>query len=84
MLDKATMQQALRMDHCRVTFNKKDGEERIMDCTLRPRDVVPYEKKTDRPAKVVKENILPVWDLTANAWRSFDVDRVTNFEMLHV
>lgn len=83
MLDRETLMNALRIDHCRVTFNKRNGDERIMTCTLRASDVVPHEKKTDR-VKKPNDEVLPVWDLTAAAWRSFRVDSVTNFEMLNV
>ena len=83
MLDKPTMMQALKIDHCRVTFNKQNGDQRIMTCTLRAKDVVPHEKKTDR-VKKPNDQVVPVWDINAAAWRSFRVDSVTNFEMLHV
>lgn len=55
-----------------VMFKKQDGTERVMNCTLRPDLVVPYEKKSD---KVKKPNldIVPVWDLDKSEWRSFKI-----------
>ena len=61
-----------------VTFNKLDGDERIMTCT-KSFDVIPEESrpKTDKPAK---EGNVTVWDLNAKGWRSFKYDRVTKVE----
>jgi hypothetical protein len=46
-----------------------------MKCTLRNDVVVPYEKKTDI-VREGKDNIMPVWDLEAEAWRSVNVDTI--------
>jgi len=61
-----------------VTFNKLDGDERIMTCT-KSNNVIPEESrpKTDKPAK---EGTVTVWDLNAKGWRSFKYDRVTKVE----
>lgn len=59
-----------------IRFTKKDGTARVMVCTLRSDIVVPHEKTTDR-VKAVNENILPVWDIEANAWRSVTIDAIT-------
>tara|TARA_B100000941_G_C28454266_1_gene526918 strand:+ start:578 stop:865 length:288 start_codon:yes stop_codon:yes gene_type:complete len=61
-----------------VTFNKLDGDERVMTCT-KSNDMIPEESrpKTDKPAK---EGTVTVWDLKAKGWRSFKYDRVTKVE----
>ena len=58
-----------------LTFTKKDGSEREMNCTLAEAVIVPHEKTTDR---VKEENLdtLAVWDLDKEAWRSFRLDSV--------
>ena len=57
-----------------VTFNKKDGTERIMTCT-KSLDVIPKENHpTD--GKTLKEGLINVWDTTAQGWRSFYYDKV--------
>lgn len=69
-----------------VTFNKKDGAERVMTCTLDPTVLPPqpvHESNTNNPVdfpKVKKENpnIVSVYDLTALGWRSFILKNVTN------
>ena len=65
----------LRMGPVQVTFNKTDGTERVMNCTLQEGVAIREEKKTDR-IKTVNPNVLAVYDLDANGWRSFRVDSV--------
>ena len=63
-----------------VTFLKKDGSERVMNCTLQEEVAVKVEKKTDR-VKQVNEDVLPVYDLDAKGWRSFRWDYVQSYEV---
>lgn len=58
-----------------VKFAKKDGTERIMKCTLAEAIIEPYEKKTDR-VKPVIDNIMSVWDVENNGWRSVNLDTI--------
>lgn len=69
-----------------VTFTKKDGTERIMECTtstsLVPQEV--HETNTDNPIdfptpkreKKANEDVCPVYDLESKAWRSFRWDSI--------
>ena len=61
-----------------VTFNKLDGDERIMTCT-KSFDVIPEEHKP-KTDKQPKEGNVTVWDLNAKGWRSFRYDRITKVE----
>lgn len=54
-----------------VTFTKLNGEQRVMDCTLKE-DTIP---KTDPKENAV---LCTVWDTQKNAWRSFRFDRIKN------
>ena len=67
--------EALQKAIFEITFNKLDGEERIMTCT-KITDMIPEDKrpKTDKPGK---EGTITVWDIKADGWRSFRYDRVT-------
>ena len=61
-----------------VTFVKKDGSDRVMKCTTNPtyilfKDPKVLESKSD---KKVNEDIMPVFDMEASAWRSFRWDSV--------
>lgn len=67
----------LKASDIEITFIKKDGTERLMKCTLKEEVVVPYEKKTDK-VKEKNSDILSVWDIEKNAWRSFRWDSIKN------
>jgi hypothetical protein len=62
-----------------VTFTKSDGTEREMKCTLKEEFIQQYEKKTDRVRKE-NEDVLSVWDLDNNGWRSFRVDSIKHID----
>ena len=74
-ISRADLTTSLRVRDAEITFTKKDGTERIMKCTLRENVAIPYEKKTDRTREGI-ENILPVWDLEANGWRSVNIETI--------
>ena len=74
-ISRAEITTALREQNAEITFTKKDGTDRVMKCTLRSDVAIPYEKKTDR-TREGKENILPVWDLEADAWRSVNIETI--------
>ena len=78
--DKADLSQLLRESNAEITFTKKDGTKRIMKCTLREGVAIPYEKKTDR-TREPKDNVLPVWDLEANAWRSVNTETIEDVKV---
>lgn len=73
------MTNKLREKICQVEFTKKNGEHRIMECTLNF-DEIPLEKyplgKTP-----IKENrsVIRAFDVEKEEWRSFRVESVTNF-----
>lgn len=56
-----------------IKFEKKDGSIREMKATLKSDMVISYEKKTDKE-KVVNEEVLAVFDLDKDQWRSFRLD----------
>ena len=67
---------ALQSNEVTVTFTKKDGSDRVMKCTLDPKVLPPspvIEAKTERKKS---ENTLAVYDLEAQAWRSFTIKSV--------
>jgi len=61
-----------------VTFNKLDGDERIMTCTKKF-ELIPESSRPKTDKKPPKGNVT-VWDLNAKGWRSFKYDRVTKVE----
>jgi len=80
-IDKPTLQNLLKKHIVQVNFTKKDGSERLMDCTLLE-DIVPkYEKKTER-VKKLNDNVLSVWDLQKDEFRSFKLDSLISYSVL--
>jgi len=78
---KDTLKDLLKRKILKITFKKKDGTERTMKCTLLE-DLVPvYEKKTER-VKKVNEEVLAVWDLDKEAFRSFKLDSLLDYQIL--
>ena len=59
-----------------ITFTKKDGTERVMYCTLRSDMLPAVEIKEDKTPRKKNENVLSVYDLESNGWRSFTVTAV--------
>jgi hypothetical protein len=61
-----------------VTFNKLNGDERVMTCTKKL-DLIP-EANRPKTEKVPPVGNITAWDINANGWRSFKYDRVTKIE----
>ena len=65
-----------------INFVKKDGTNRKMVCTLDPMRFpgsVLEELERDKEWRTVSNDVLPVWDMEKNAWRSFRIDSVVDF-----
>lgn len=63
-----------------VTFTKVNGDKREMTCTLDQSMIPdPIEIKVNKSPKPVNEEVLSVWDTTAQGWRSFRIDNVISF-----
>ena len=77
MISKLNIERLLHEGIINVKFTKKDGSERVMKCTLVESIIKPYERKTDDRMKAIKDNILSVWDVEKDAWRSINFDTIT-------
>ena len=81
-IERDTLHVLLQMDVLTVTFEKKDGCERVMTCTLRE-DLLPpvvIKEGTEKKVRKVNEDVMAVFDLEANAFRSFRMDSIKNIE----
>lgn len=67
----------LKIDVATVTFTKKDGTERIMKCTLNPKQLPPTPVTEGKKERKVNEDVLAVYDVEAQGWRSFTIKSVT-------
>jgi hypothetical protein len=64
-----------------VTFTKKDGSERIMNCTLVPELLPPVEIKEDKEPRKKSDDVVAVYDIEAKGWRSFTLKNVIRVNM---
>ena len=66
----------LSADTVTITFTKKDGTERVMNCTTNP-DVVPkVEIKEGATPRKQSETTMRVFDTDIKEWRSFTTKSV--------
>ena len=74
---KSQMVQKLRTKRCFVIFRKSNGDKREMVCTLDfsriPTQAIPVHEAPD-----IKD-LIRVYDLEKEAWRSFHVSSVEKF-----
>jgi hypothetical protein len=73
--EKNWLLSALRESEVTVKFTKKDGSERTMICTLKE-DKIPAEKTPKGTEKQKNEEVVPVFDLESQGWRSFRWDSI--------
>lgn len=59
-----------------VTFTKKDGSERVMKCTLDPKELPPQPITENKKERKQSDNSIAVFDLDAKGWRSFIIKSV--------
>lgn len=61
-----------------VIFTKKDGTERVMNCTTNPELVplVEVKEPVEKKERKVNEDVMPVYDLEIKAWKSFRWDSI--------
>ena len=78
---KKWLKSHLRMGPVTVTFTKKDGSERVMNCSLQQEIIPISENKTPKKVKPENENVLAVWDLEKDAFRSFRVDSLIDYSV---
>jgi hypothetical protein len=65
-----------------ITFTKKDGTERVMNCTLRSDMLPAVEIKEDKTPRKQNDSVLSVYDLDAKGWRSFTLSSVKRVEFV--
>ena len=69
----------LRERAVNITFTKKDGSERKMSCTLSELKI-PSEKMPKSTEKTKNNEVVPVFDIENNGWRSFRWDSIKRIE----
>jgi hypothetical protein len=64
----------------KITFTKKDGTERVMNCTLDPNVIPLIESVQDKREKNKDKDYIAVYDTDIKSWRSFIIKSVKSFE----
>lgn len=78
----------LRENVIEVTFNKVNGEQRVMRCTLKMNmlpqvyQTSPEEQKNENEFHQKNTDVIAAWDVQANGWRSFRIDGVTYAQVI--
>ena len=62
-----------------ITFTKKDGTERIMICTTEASSIPEDKQPVNESTLKGNTDILRVYDLENEGWRSFRIDSVKSF-----
>lgn len=81
-MDTSELKQLLSERIVTVTFTKVDGATRKMACTTNPSIIPAQYHPTGRGhlSEAAKERTMRVFDVTAQGWRSFRLDSVTEVE----
>ena len=64
-----------------VTFTKKDGTERVMNCTLQSELLPVVEINEDKQPRKKSDDVVSVYDLDVKGWRSFTLKNVTKVNL---
>lgn len=78
---KAWLKSILSRESVTVLFEKLDGTTREMHCTLL-HERIPDESKPKNSGKAQNDEVLAVFDLQKQAWRSFRYDSVKEIRFL--
>jgi hypothetical protein len=81
MQDRAELKDLLVKNKATVTFTKVDGTLRTMVCTLLPEHLPEEVVVENKVARKYSDDVLRVWDLENNAWRSFRLDSIKSISI---
>lgn len=79
MTKREALVSSLQKNIMSVIFTKKNGEERTMHCTLNETLLPEITGDSEK-----KENldVLAVWDVDIDAWRSFRLDSIKDLKVI--
>ena len=82
MWTKNDLSELLRNGKLEVSFIKKDGTGRVMNCSLEEKYLSPMMEDTET---VTKDNpdVLSVWDIDNNGWRSFRINSIVSVKVIN-
>ena len=74
------LQTTLQNSIMKITFVKKDGTERIMNCTLKEELLPKKEINSNSTQRKQSLGVLPVFDTDINEWRSIILDNIVEIQ----
>lgn len=74
----------LRTNVVQISFNKVDGTERTMKCTLNPKMLPPEPVTEDKKERKVSTTSIAVFDVDLKEWRSFRTKQVNQIKFMLV
>lgn len=83
--NKEDLKKLLKTTVLTVNFKKKDDSVRKMVCTLNEEYLPDVDQDNTESKRTKKESTdaIAVWDLEKQAWRSFRLDSIINYETNH-
>ena len=88
MYNRDTILKDLRENVVEVSFNKINGEQRLMRCTLMPGHLPKSYNENIQEQSEEKEfhqqnpNVIAAWDVQKGGWRSFRIDSVEYLQVI--
>jgi hypothetical protein len=79
MITKETLKELLQQNVLEIKFKKVNGTERVMHCSLKKGIIPEFESKPSAKIKKDNENIISVWDIQKDAFRSFRLDSLIDY-----
>ena len=76
-MNREEMVEELKESLMQITFTKLDGTTRVMKCTLH-KSLTQFINEATKAKLPTNEEVIPVWDIENNSWRSFRVASVTD------
>lgn len=80
-MNREELRNRLKSSTQRVEFIKKNGDRRVMICTLRKDILQSYGTGTKRQEP---SNLLTVWDCDAQGWRRVNLDTLISVDSYEV
>lgn len=81
-LEREEMVAGLKSAFVEVVFEKVNGDECVLKCTLNPEYLPEMDESKEASSKPVNLSVVNVWDVDLKDWRSFRVDSVLEFNVL--
>jgi hypothetical protein len=78
-IERNWLKSILREQNMTIEFEKKDGSLRKMICTL-SENKIPVEKAPKNTGKAKTDEVLAVFDVENDGWRSFRWDSIRKIE----